>query len=155
MLFFFFLLSEQFVNYSFSTVSIEFFKTTNLSTDTCLKYCIVFCSYCGIKCDCLCCVIVCASTYKGFLFLLLFSGGIDSSQPAHSVSQNVPFTQPGVGTSAASAVMSSVRSPAPSLSSKPPSSPSVTQSPELALQEGTKREWEVTLQAFAIFHMHT
>ncbi|XP_066042344.1 protein transport protein Sec24B isoform X3 [Chamaea fasciata] len=66
------------------------------------------------------------------------TGGIDSSQPVHSVSQNVPFTKPGVGTSASSAVMSSVRSPAPSLSSKPPSSPSVTQSPELALQEETR-----------------
>lgn len=77
---------------------------------------------------------------KGSCFLLLFSGGIDSSQSVHSVSQNVPFTKPGAGTSASSAVMSSVRSPAPSLSSKPPSSPSVTQPPELALQEGTKRE---------------
>ncbi|XP_063280720.1 protein transport protein Sec24B-like isoform X2 [Prinia subflava] len=64
------------------------------------------------------------------------TGGIGSSQPMHSVSQNVPFTKPGVGTSASSAVMSSVRSPVPSLSSKPPSSPSPSQSPELALQEG-------------------
>ncbi|XP_039235808.1 protein transport protein Sec24B isoform X2 [Pipra filicauda] len=63
------------------------------------------------------------------------TGGIDSSQPVHSVSQNVAFTKPGVGTSASSAVVSSVRSPAPSLSSQPSSSPSVTQSPELALQE--------------------
>lgn len=85
---------------------------------------------------------------KGSCFLLLFSGGIDSSQPVHSVSQNVPFSKPGAGTSASSAVMSSVRSPAPSLSSKPPPSPSVKQSPELALQEGTKREWEVTLETF-------
>ncbi|KAF2980813.1 hypothetical protein EK904_011098 [Melospiza melodia maxima] len=75
------------------------------------------------------------------------TGGIDSSQPVHSVSQNVPFTKPGAGTSAASAVMSSVRSPAPSLSSKPPSSPSVTQSPELALQEGMQYGGYVNNQA--------
>ncbi|XP_054060138.1 protein transport protein Sec24B isoform X2 [Rissa tridactyla] len=63
------------------------------------------------------------------------TGGIDSSQPVHSVSQSIPFTKPGVGTSASSAVISSVRTPAPSLSSQPRSSPSVTQSPESALQE--------------------
>ncbi|NXA58437.1 SC24B protein, partial [Mohoua ochrocephala] len=75
------------------------------------------------------------------------TGGIDSSQPVHSVSQNVPFSKPGAGTSASSAVMSSVRSPAPSLSSKPPSSPSVTQSPELALQEGMQYGGYVNNQA--------
>ncbi|XP_072719170.1 protein transport protein Sec24B isoform X3 [Ciconia boyciana] len=63
------------------------------------------------------------------------TGGIDSSQPVHSVSQSVPFTKPGAGTFASSAVISSVRTPAPSLSSQPRSSPSVTQSPEPALQE--------------------
>ncbi|KAM9237083.1 protein transport protein Sec24B isoform 2-T2 [Leptosomus discolor] len=63
------------------------------------------------------------------------TGGIDSSQPVHSVSPSVPFTKPGAGTSASSAVVSSVRTPAPSLSSQPRSSPSVTQSPELAFQE--------------------
>ncbi|XP_029868745.1 protein transport protein Sec24B isoform X10 [Aquila chrysaetos chrysaetos] len=63
------------------------------------------------------------------------TGGIDSSQPVHSVSQSVLFTKPGAGTSASSAVISSVRTPAPSLSSQPQSSPSVTQSSELALQE--------------------
>ncbi|KAM6402071.1 protein transport protein Sec24B isoform 1-T1 [Pluvialis apricaria] len=63
------------------------------------------------------------------------TGGIESSQPVHSVSQSVPFTKPGVGTSVSSAVISSVRTPAPSLSSQPRSSPSVTQSPEPALQE--------------------
>ncbi|KAM6136401.1 protein transport protein Sec24B isoform 2-T2 [Phoenicopterus ruber ruber] len=63
------------------------------------------------------------------------TGGIDSSQPVHSMSQSVPFTKPGAGTSAASAGISSVRAPAPSLSSQPRSSPSVTQSPESALQE--------------------
>uniref|UniRef100_A0A8C0BTU2 SEC24 homolog B, COPII coat complex component n=1 Tax=Buteo japonicus TaxID=224669 RepID=A0A8C0BTU2_9AVES len=73
-------------------------------------------------------------------------GGIDSSQPVHSVSQSVLFTKPGAGTSASSAVISSVRTPAPSLSSQARSSPSVTQSSELGLQEGTKREWEVTVQ---------
>ncbi|KAM9258859.1 protein transport protein Sec24B isoform 2-T2 [Cariama cristata] len=63
------------------------------------------------------------------------TGGIDSSQPVRSVSQSIPFTKPGAGTSASSAVISSVRTPAPSLSSQPRSSPAVTQSPELALQE--------------------
>ncbi|XP_063191921.1 protein transport protein Sec24B isoform X2 [Chroicocephalus ridibundus] len=63
------------------------------------------------------------------------TGGIDSSQPVHSVSQSIPFTKPGAGTSASSAVISSVRTPAPSLSSQPRSSPSVTQSPESTLQE--------------------
>ncbi|XP_068259496.1 protein transport protein Sec24B isoform X2 [Nyctibius grandis] len=63
------------------------------------------------------------------------TGGVDSSQPMHSVSQSVPFTKPGAGTSASSAVMSSLRTPAPSLSSQPRSSPSVTQSPESTLQE--------------------
>ncbi|XP_069711614.1 protein transport protein Sec24B isoform X2 [Phaenicophaeus curvirostris] len=62
-------------------------------------------------------------------------GGIDSSQSVHSVKQTVPFTKPGAGTSASSAVNSSVRTSAPSLSSQPRSSPSVTQSPESALQE--------------------
>ncbi|XP_074888884.1 protein transport protein Sec24B isoform X5 [Buteo buteo] len=62
-------------------------------------------------------------------------GGIDSSQPVHSVSQSVLFTKPGAGTSASSAVISSVRTPAPSLSSQARSSPSVTQSSELGLQE--------------------
>ncbi|XP_051645587.1 protein transport protein Sec24B isoform X1 [Manacus candei] len=74
-------------------------------------------------------------------------GGIDSSQPVHSVSQSVPFTKPGVGTSASSAVVSSVRSPAPSLSSQPSSSPSVTQPPELALQEGMQYGGYVNNQA--------
>ncbi|XP_050751425.1 protein transport protein Sec24B isoform X3 [Gymnogyps californianus] len=63
------------------------------------------------------------------------TGGIDSSQPMHSVSQSILFSKPGAGTSTSSAVISSVRTPAPSLSSQPRSSPSVTQSPELALQE--------------------
>ncbi|XP_074761562.1 protein transport protein Sec24B isoform X2 [Athene noctua] len=63
------------------------------------------------------------------------AGGIDSSQPVHPVSQSVLFTKPGAGTSVSSAVISSVRTPAPSLSSQPRSSPSVAQSPELALQE--------------------
>uniref|UniRef100_A0A8C0F1U0 SEC24 homolog B, COPII coat complex component n=1 Tax=Bubo bubo TaxID=30461 RepID=A0A8C0F1U0_BUBBB len=63
------------------------------------------------------------------------AGGIDSSQPVHPVSQSVLFTKPGAGTAVSSAVISSVRTPAPSLSSQPRSSPSVTQSPELALQE--------------------
>ncbi|KAM6268071.1 protein transport protein Sec24B isoform 2-T2 [Spheniscus humboldti] len=63
------------------------------------------------------------------------TGGIDSSQPVHSVSQSIPFTKPGAGTSASSAVISSVRTPAPSLSSQPRHSPSVTQSAESALQE--------------------
>ncbi|XP_074679355.1 protein transport protein Sec24B isoform X2 [Strix aluco] len=63
------------------------------------------------------------------------AGGIGSSQPVHPVSQSVLFTKPGAGTAVSSAVISSVRTPAPSLSSQPRSSPSVTQSPELALQE--------------------
>ncbi|XP_065692827.2 protein transport protein Sec24B isoform X2 [Patagioenas fasciata] len=63
------------------------------------------------------------------------TGGVDSPQPMHSVSQTIPFTKPGAGTPASSAVVSSVRTPAPSLSSQPRSSPSVTQSPESALQE--------------------
>ena len=92
---------------------------------------------------------------KHSYFPLLFSGGIDSSQPMHSVSQSILFSKPGAGTSTSSAVISSVRTPAPSLSSQPRSSPSVTQSPELALQEGTKREWEVTVQTSALFHMCT
>uniref|UniRef100_A0A8C3PGW0 SEC24 homolog B, COPII coat complex component n=1 Tax=Calidris pygmaea TaxID=425635 RepID=A0A8C3PGW0_9CHAR len=63
------------------------------------------------------------------------TGGGDSSQPVRSGSQSLPFTKPGAGTSASSAVISSVRTPAPSLSTQPRSSPSVTQSPEAALQE--------------------
>ncbi|KAM6269536.1 protein transport protein Sec24B isoform 2-T2 [Porphyrio hochstetteri] len=63
------------------------------------------------------------------------TGGIDASQPVHSVNQSVPFTKPGAGTSASSAGTSSVRTPAPSLSSQPRSSPSVTQSLESDLQE--------------------
>ncbi|XP_074946776.1 protein transport protein Sec24B isoform X1 [Phalacrocorax aristotelis] len=63
------------------------------------------------------------------------TGGIDSSQPVHSVSQSVLFTKPGAGTSAPSAAISSVRTPARSLSSQPRSSPSVSQSPESALKE--------------------
>ncbi|XP_064306166.1 protein transport protein Sec24B isoform X2 [Phalacrocorax carbo] len=63
------------------------------------------------------------------------TGGIDSSQPLHSVSQSVLFTKPGAGTSAPSAAISSVRTPARSLSSQPRSSPSVSQSPESALKE--------------------
>ncbi|KAM6120193.1 protein transport protein Sec24B isoform 2-T2 [Pterocles gutturalis] len=63
------------------------------------------------------------------------TGGIDSSQPVHSVSQSIPFTKPGAGTPASSAVISSVRTPAAGLSSQPRLSPSVTQSPEPALQE--------------------
>ncbi|XP_040978190.1 protein transport protein Sec24B isoform X5 [Aquila chrysaetos chrysaetos] len=74
-------------------------------------------------------------------------GGIDSSQPVHSVSQSVLFTKPGAGTSASSAVISSVRTPAPSLSSQPQSSPSVTQSSELALQEGMQYGGYVNNQA--------
>ncbi|NXT41604.1 SC24B protein, partial [Pelecanoides urinatrix] len=75
------------------------------------------------------------------------TGGIDSSQPVHSVSQSIPFTKPGAGTSASSAVISSVRTPAPSLSSQPRSSPSVTQSPESALQEGMQYGGYVNNQA--------
>ncbi|XP_051474000.1 protein transport protein Sec24B isoform X2 [Apus apus] len=63
------------------------------------------------------------------------TGGIDSSQPAHSVSQSIPFSKSGTGTLSSSALNSSVRTPAPSLSSQPRSSPTVTQSPESALQE--------------------
>ncbi|XP_065490033.1 protein transport protein Sec24B isoform X3 [Caloenas nicobarica] len=63
------------------------------------------------------------------------TGGVDSPQPMHSVSQSIPFTKPGAGTPTSSAVVSSVRAPAPSLSSQPRSSPSVTQSPESSLQE--------------------
>ncbi|NXW20748.1 SC24B protein, partial [Circaetus pectoralis] len=77
----------------------------------------------------------------------IITGGIDSSQPVHSVSQSVLFTKPGAGTSASSAVISSVRTPAPSLSSQPPSSPSVTQSSELALQEGMQYGGYVNNQA--------
>ncbi|XP_046771921.1 protein transport protein Sec24B isoform X1 [Gallus gallus] len=62
-------------------------------------------------------------------------GGIDSSQPVHSVSQNVQLTKPGFGAPASSALISSVRTPAPGLSSQPRSSPSITQSPDSALQE--------------------
>ncbi|KFW69239.1 Protein transport protein Sec24B, partial [Pygoscelis adeliae] len=76
-----------------------------------------------------------------------FSCGIDSSQPVHSVSQSIPFTKPGAGTSASSAVISSVRTPAPSLSSEPRSSPSVTQSAESALQEGMQYGGYVNNQA--------
>ncbi|XP_032853538.2 protein transport protein Sec24B isoform X3 [Tyto alba] len=65
----------------------------------------------------------------------IHTGGIDSSQPVHPVNQSVLFTKPGAATSASSAVISSVRTPAPSLSSQPRSSPSDTQSPELAHQE--------------------
>ncbi|NXW32127.1 SC24B protein, partial [Phaetusa simplex] len=72
------------------------------------------------------------------------TGGIDSSQP---VSQSIPFTKPGAGTSASSAVISSVRTPAPSLSSQPRSSPSVTQLPESALQEGMQYGGYVNNQA--------
>ncbi|KFQ65479.1 Protein transport protein Sec24B, partial [Pelecanus crispus] len=75
------------------------------------------------------------------------NSGIDSSQPVHSMSQSVPFTKPGAGTSASSAVISSVRTPAPSLSSQPRSSPSVTQSPESALQEGMQYGGYVNNQA--------
>ncbi|KAM6076571.1 protein transport protein Sec24B isoform 2-T2 [Chlamydotis macqueenii] len=63
------------------------------------------------------------------------TGGVDSSQPVHSVSQSLPFTKPETGTSASSALVSSVRTPAPSLSSQPRSSPSVTRSLDSALQE--------------------
>ncbi|XP_071598782.1 protein transport protein Sec24B isoform X2 [Heliangelus exortis] len=63
------------------------------------------------------------------------TGGTDSSQPVHSVSQSIPYTKSGAGTSSSPAVTSSVRTPAPSLSSQPPPSPALTQSPESALQE--------------------
>ncbi|KAM6429596.1 protein transport protein Sec24B isoform 1-T1 [Rhynochetos jubatus] len=76
------------------------------------------------------------------------AGGVDSSQPVHSVSQSVPFTKPGAGTSVSPAAISSVRTPpAPSLSSQPRSSPSVTRSPELALQEGMQYGGYVNNQA--------
>ncbi|KAM6071845.1 protein transport protein Sec24B isoform 3-T3 [Theristicus caerulescens] len=75
------------------------------------------------------------------------TGGIGSSQPVHSVSQSIPLTKPGAGTSASSAVISSVRTPAPSLSSQPRSSPSVTQSPESTLQEGMQYGGYVNNQA--------
>ncbi|KFP56450.1 Protein transport protein Sec24B, partial [Cathartes aura] len=77
----------------------------------------------------------------------IHTGGIDSSQPMHSVSQSILFSKPGAGTSTSSAVISSVRTPAPSLSSQPRSSPSVTQSPELALQEGMQYGGYVNNQA--------
>ncbi|NXJ95840.1 SC24B protein, partial [Corythaixoides concolor] len=75
------------------------------------------------------------------------AGGIDSSQPVHSVSQSIPFTKPGAGTSASSAVIPSVRAPAASLSSQPRSSPSATQSPEPALQQGMQYGGYVNNQA--------
>ncbi|XP_010145090.1 PREDICTED: protein transport protein Sec24B-like, partial [Eurypyga helias] len=75
------------------------------------------------------------------------TGGIDSSKPVPSVSQSVPFTKPGAGTSASPAAISSVRTPAPSLSSQPRSSPAVTQSPESALQEGMQYGGYVNNQA--------
>ncbi|KAM9578504.1 protein transport protein Sec24B isoform 1-T1 [Guaruba guarouba] len=75
------------------------------------------------------------------------TGGVDSSQPVHSVSQSILFTKPGAGTSASSPVISPVRTPAPSLSSKPQSSPSVTQSPEPGLQEGMQYGGYVNNQA--------
>lgn len=98
-------------------------------------------------CNCLC-------KYKWCLCFLPFSGGVDSLQPVHSASQSIQFTKPGVGTSASPAVISSARTSASGLSSQPRSSPSVTQSPESALQEGTKREWEDTIQTSALFHVH-
>ncbi|NXU72879.1 SC24B protein, partial [Oreotrochilus melanogaster] len=73
------------------------------------------------------------------------TGGTDSSQPVHSVSQSIPFTKSGAGTSSP-AVTSSVRTPAPSLSSQP-SSPALTQSPESALQEGMQYGGYVNNQA--------
>ncbi|XP_030305556.1 protein transport protein Sec24B isoform X1 [Calypte anna] len=75
------------------------------------------------------------------------TGGTDSSQPVHSVSQSIPFTKSGAGTSSSPAVTSSVRTPAPSLSSQPPSSPALTQSPESALQEGMQYGGYVNNQA--------
>ncbi|KFQ33178.1 Protein transport protein Sec24B, partial [Mesitornis unicolor] len=75
------------------------------------------------------------------------TGGINSSQPVHSVSQSVAFTKPGAGTSASSAVHSSGRTPVPSLSSQPPPSHSVTQSPEVAHQEGMQYGGYVNNQA--------
>ncbi|NXL95450.1 SC24B protein, partial [Alectura lathami] len=75
------------------------------------------------------------------------TGGIDSSQPMLSASQSVPFTKPGAGTPAASTVMSAARTPAPGRSSRPPSTPSVTQSPDSALQEGMQYGGYVNNQA--------
>ncbi|KAK2519892.1 Sec24b [Columba guinea] len=75
------------------------------------------------------------------------TGGVDSPQPMHSVSQSIPFTKPGAGTPTSSAVVSSVRTPVSSLSSQPRSSPSVTQSPESALQEGMQYGGYVNNQA--------
>ncbi|NXY82323.1 SC24B protein, partial [Alcedo cyanopectus] len=75
------------------------------------------------------------------------TGGVDSSQPVPPGSQSIPFTKPGAGTSASPAGISSVRTPAPSLAAKPHSSPSVTQSPELALQEGMQYGGYVNNQA--------
>ncbi|NXP82183.1 SC24B protein, partial [Ramphastos sulfuratus] len=76
------------------------------------------------------------------------TGGGDSSQPLHPVSQSIPFSKSGAGTSGSSAgVAASVRTPAQSLSSQPRSSPSVTQSPELALQEGMQYGGYVNNQA--------
>ncbi|NXP55253.1 SC24B protein, partial [Heliornis fulica] len=75
------------------------------------------------------------------------TGGLDSLQPVHSVNQSVPFTKSGAGTSASSAVISSGRTPAPSLSSQPRSSPSVTQSPASDLQEGMQYGGYVNNQA--------
>ncbi|XP_062430110.1 protein transport protein Sec24B isoform X3 [Rhea pennata] len=63
------------------------------------------------------------------------TGGIDSLQPAQSVSQKAQYTKPGVGTSVSSAAVSSGRTPTPGLSPEPRSTPSVTQSPESALQK--------------------
>ncbi|XP_048799211.1 protein transport protein Sec24B isoform X1 [Lagopus muta] len=74
-------------------------------------------------------------------------GGIDSSQPVQSVSQSVQLTKPGVGAPASSALISSVRTPAPGLSSQPQSSPSITQSPDSALQEGMQYGGYVNNQA--------
>ncbi|XP_071598781.1 protein transport protein Sec24B isoform X1 [Heliangelus exortis] len=75
------------------------------------------------------------------------TGGTDSSQPVHSVSQSIPYTKSGAGTSSSPAVTSSVRTPAPSLSSQPPPSPALTQSPESALQEGMQYGGYVNNQA--------
>ncbi|NXG64021.1 SC24B protein, partial [Hemiprocne comata] len=76
------------------------------------------------------------------------TGGIGSSRPAHFVSQSIPFTESGTGTLSSSAVNSSVRTPAPSLSIQPQSSPAVvTQSPESALQEGIQYGGYVNNQA--------
>ncbi|XP_035180170.1 protein transport protein Sec24B-like [Oxyura jamaicensis] len=74
------------------------------------------------------------------------TGGIDSLQPVHSASQSIQFTKPGVGTSASPAVISA-RTSASGLSSQPRSSPSVTQSPESALQEGMQYGGYVNNQA--------